>query len=105
MKKHNIFPINTNIIKQTSVRTLFEKNLNDEIKKINFFNIDIEGSEIEVLNNIDWDVFKPKIICAEIISENMDGIYHHETYKILIRNGYEIYSKLYNSVIFKKNLN
>ena len=56
-----------------------------------------------MLNNIDWDVFKPNN-CAEIISENMDSIYHHETYKILIRNGYEIYSKLYNSVIFKKIL-
>lgn len=104
LKKHNIFPVKTNTIQQTSFKTLFEKKLKDEIKKVNFFNIDIEGSEAEVLNNINWEIFRPRIICAEIISNNMNEVYQHDTYKILISNGYEIYSKLYNSIIFKKNL-
>ena len=105
LKKHNIFSNNTNIVDQTSVRTLFEKILKKEASKVNFFNIDIEGGEPEVLNNIDWEIFKPNIICAEIISDNMRQVYEHDTYKLLISKGYEVYSKLYNSVIFKKNLN
>ena len=105
LKKHNIFSNNTNIVDQTSVRTLFEKILKEEASKVNFFNIDIEGGEPEVLNNIDWEIFKPNIICAEIISDNMRQVYEHDTCKLLISKGYEVYSKLYNSVIFKKNLN
>ena len=37
-------------------------------KALSFFNIDIEGHELEVLKTIDFDYFKIKVICIEVIS-------------------------------------
>jgi hypothetical protein len=81
----------------------FSKIIPRDIKKINFFNIDIEGSEIKVLKKINWKIFKPEIICSEIILKNFKDIYEDKVYQILKNNGYILYSKLVNSVIFVRN--
>jgi len=36
-------------------------------KKINFLNIDIEGAEIKVLTNLNFQVYDPEVICIEIL--------------------------------------
>ena len=52
-------------IKTQTLNELLKKN---SVSKIDFFNIDIEGHELEVLKTIDFNYFKIKVICIEIIS-------------------------------------
>ena len=84
---HNLSPINTlskkhtllvkdifgtNYLQKKKIRTqklnsLLKKN---NIKKIDYFNIDIEGYELQVLKTIDFDYFDIKVICVEIITSS-----------------------------------
>ena len=45
----------------------------NKVKEIDFFNIDIEGHELQVLRTVDFNYFDIKVICVEIItySENI----------------------------------
>ena len=103
LKEYNISPLHSEKKQQIITNDFFSKKIEEDIKKINLFSIDIEGAELDVLNSIDWERFKPEIICIEIILKNFDQLYENEVYKILKFNGYSIYSKLINSVIFIKN--
>ena len=58
-----------NLKKKTiKTQTLNELLRKKKVKNIDFFNIDIEGHELEVLKTIDFDYFKIKVICIEVIS-------------------------------------
>ena len=103
LKKYNISPLFSEKVDQFDSSLFFKENIKDYINNINFFTIDIEGAEVDVLNSINWEVFKPEIICVEMLSLNFDDIFEHEVYKILKSKGYNIYSKLVNSVIWLKN--
>ena len=103
LKKYNISPLFFEKVDQLDSSLFFKENITEHISNINFFTIDIEGAELDVLNSIDWKIFKPEIICVEIITLNFDDIFEHEVYKILKLNGYSIYSKLVNSKKKKKN--
>ena len=104
LKNYNIFYKSVVKIKKTDLKNFFDTLIQDYLNKINFLNLDIEGSETEILKRVDWKEFKPKIICVEIINNDINKIKNSEIYKILISEGYEIFSKLFNSVIFVKNL-
>ncbi len=44
-------------------------------RKIDFLNIDLEGADISALNSLNFEIYRPKIICVEItdkIIENSD---------------------------------
>ena len=49
-------------------------------KKIDFLNIDLEGADLEALNSLNFDIYRPKIICIEIIDSNIEIT---QTYKLL----------------------
>ena len=100
-KKINYYKVKK--IRQETISTIFQRFTKKEIEKINFFNIDIEGAESNIIKQINWKIFQPKIICVEIISKNFKEIYKDKTYQILEENGYVLYSKLINSVIFLKS--
>ena len=38
-------------------------------RKIDFLNIDLEGADIDALRSLDFKVYRPKIICIEIIDQ------------------------------------
>lgn len=105
LAKKNIFPIDKEKITQKKFSDFCNNELKDKLSKINFFNIDIEGGELELIKLINWNNFNPNIICIEIASNNFNEIFESEIYKIILRNKYKLFSKLYNSVIFIKNLN
>ena len=46
-------------------------------KKIDFFNLDVEGHELNVLRSIDFKKFKPTLICVEI--HNHEEMYNQKT--------------------------
>ena len=38
---------------------------------IDFLNIDLEGAELSALNSLDFNVYRPKLICIKIIDKNI----------------------------------
>jgi len=49
-------------------------------RKIDFLNIDLEGADLEALYSLNFDIYRPKIICIEIIDSNIEIT---QTYKFL----------------------
>ena len=41
-------------------------------RKIDFLNIDVEGVDLEVLKSLDFKVYKPRVICIEIIDKEIE---------------------------------
>ena len=41
-------------------------------RKIDFLNIDVEGVDLEVLKSLDFKVYKPRVICIEIIDKKIE---------------------------------
>tara|TARA_B100000787_G_scaffold101139_1_gene74704 strand:+ start:719 stop:1420 length:702 start_codon:yes stop_codon:yes gene_type:complete len=102
--EHKIFPSHKEKIMKKNLNDFFDKELKKDLSKINFLNIDIEGGELELIKLIDWNIFMPNIICIEIIVNNFNEIFKSEIYKIISSKDYKLFSKLYNSVIFVKDL-
>ena len=67
-------------------------------KKIDFLNVDAEGSDLDVLKSLNFDIYRPKIICVEIITNpslapgyqfsTVTKLEDSEIYKFLIKLNY-----------------
>jgi len=70
-------------------------------KNIDFLNIDVEGHEINVLKSLNFNKYKPKLICVEIHHSNKKELINNNVYKFLITKKYKkVWQKEY-SLIFK----
>ena len=72
--------------------------------KIDFLNIDVEGFEPQILENWDWQQYRPKLICAEIHGSSIEYVQHHEVHDILRREGYVFVSRVWQSSMFVDEL-
>ena len=99
--------------RKVSVNTLnfFIKKNYKKLKKIDFLNIDVEGSEINVLRSLDFNRYKPQLICIEI--HNTKNLYDikynylksNPIYKYLINKKYKIvWKKKYSFIFEQKNV-
>ena len=84
------------------------KNLNlileeNKFEKFEYLNIDVEGSEQNVINGIDLSKYKPILITIENNSLHIKDYIECETYKILIKNNYTFISKTGVTNFFLKN--
>jgi len=76
-------------------------------KKIDFFNLDVEGYELNVLKSINFKKYQPTLICVEI--HNHEEMYNHNTdyikrnpiHKYLLRKKYKIVWSHEFSYIYK----
>ena len=116
----NKSPLNTLIPKQAKKmfsgavkkRKIQSKTLSEIIdntkfkdEKINFLNIDTEGSDLEVLKNLNFIKYKPELICVELI-DNFDPdnktVKKNKIYNFLIKKKYKLLWSGHFSHIFKK---
>jgi FkbM family methyltransferase len=69
------------------------------ISDIDLFSLDVEGYEIDVLNGLDFNIYKPKYFVIEIYLNEYDLIY-----KLLNDNGYKMITNLtnYNKIEYPK---
>ena len=72
-------------------------------KIIDFLNVDVENTEKDVLESLNFDIYKPRLICVEIHSENEGSFKNNPTFKFLDNKGYKIVWKKEYSYIFSKN--
>ena len=84
------------------------KNLNlileeNKFKKFDYLNIDVEGSEQNVINGTDLSKYRPILITIENNNLHIKDYIESETYKILIKNNYTFISKTGVTNFFLKN--
>ena len=62
-------------------------------KKINFLNIDAEDNDFEILKNLNFIKYKPKLICVELIDHfnpSKQIIKKNKIYKFLVQKKYKL---------------
>ena len=104
--------------------SLIQKNDNQQKKKIEclklnsvltkynistfeYLNIDVEGSELDVIKGIDFKKFTPILVTIENNDLFPEDYYNNEVYKILKNNDYIFINKIgvTNFFMFKKKIN
>ncbi|MBD22768.1 MAG: hypothetical protein CL572_03790 [Alphaproteobacteria bacterium] len=96
--------------KKPTVNKITQKKLdsilkNNNISKINYLNIDVEGNESEVLNGFKISKFKPELVSIEIHDKKCPPL-ENKVYKYFVKNNYElisIYGWTYFFTINEKN--
>jgi len=70
---------------------------------IDFFSVDTEGLDLEVLQSNNWDKFRPKFIAVEALkAKRLDDLLNDPVYLFLEQQGYEIRAKLFVTLIFER---
>lgn len=82
-----------------SVSDIFKQIKN---KEIDFLNIDIEGFDEAVLNEIDFNTYSPKVICIEDYTNTILELKSSEITTKLSSVGYILKSRVGTSSIFLK---
>ena len=113
-KNHTIFlnkAFGKKNLKKIKIKTDTLNNIlvRNKIQNVDFMNIDIEGSELEVLKTLNFKKFNIKVICIEIInydyySKNIT-INKKKIFSILRKNNYNLIFKTFVNYVFVKNEN
>lgn len=77
--------INKKVIKSKTLNYVLS-NTKYKNQKIDFLNIDIEGADFEALKSLDFDIYRPNLICIEIDTKDL---LNSSIYKYLINLNYE----------------
>ncbi|PNG28280.1 hypothetical protein A1348_28115 [Pseudomonas protegens] len=67
--------------------------------KIDFLSVDVEGLDLEVLQSNNWEKYRPKIVVAESLSQEV-VFFKDRIYQYLQDLDYKFYAKTGNSLIF-----
>jgi FkbM family methyltransferase len=83
-----------------NINTILEKYFNG--KAPNFISLDVEGLDLEILKSLNFNKFKPEIICVETLGydENQLTFKINEIVEFMNFNGYEIYADTRVNTIF-----
>ena len=84
------------------------KNSKIKINKIDFLSIDVEGSELNVLKGLNFNIYKPKVVCLELINKNFKSFYEQDikdiqkskVYKYMINKNYKLANWVHDDLIF-----
>jgi len=97
-------------IKTTTLNKILDAN---DIKHINYLNIDVEGHEIHVLKGLDLIKYKPDVISIEYLdltmkklefkNNNIDNVLNSPLYKYMIQNNYSLVNWNHADLIFTNN--
>ena len=89
--------IGTNRINRRPLQAILQNNLPPEqVSELVFFNIDVEGMELEVLKTNDWEVYRPLLVLVEALSnDKLDPIT-----RFLFGVGYQFVARTKNTYFF-----
>ena len=95
---------NENIVEaKTTTLTKILNSLNLPNFKIDLLTIDVEGIDIKVLKGLDFNIYKPKVICIECHNINLENLNKNEVYEYLIEKGYSLKYHAISSCFFILN--
>ena len=78
-------------IESCTLNTILKKN---NFNNFDYLNIDVEGSELNVIKGIDLKKFQPILITIENNELQPKEYFDNDVYKILINNNYEFINKI-----------
>jgi len=93
--------------KKIKLRKIQTQNINNVLKRyrfkdIDFLTIDLEGYEYEILNNLNFNIYKINLICIEILSHNPKSKKNRtKILKILKKNNFKLIYKTGVNCFFK----
>lgn len=70
---------------------------------IDFFSVDVEGLDYEVLQSNDWEKYRPEIIVVEELYNLVEDVPNGRIYKFLKEKNYSFLAKTINSLFFVDN--
>lgn len=68
---------------------------------IDFMSVDVEESEMEVLDSNDWERFRPRILLMEILGFDLQAPGSHPVHDRVQALGYRMIAKTFNTVIYR----
>jgi len=95
--------------KSYKTKLIKTENINNILKKYNFFkidflSIDLEGHESEILNDFRFDLFKIDLICIETLNHNLMSVKNkNKIQKILKKNNFKLIYKTGVNSFYKNN--
>ena len=106
--------------KVTSVKKITTITLNNVLDEsiynssnIDFLSIDVEGSELSVLKNFNFNKFKPKVIVVEYLDLSLNKLeiknlsiqnaMNSEIYKLIISKNYTLANMIHSDLVFVYN--
>lgn len=69
-------------------------------RQIDVLSIDVEGMDYKVLNSLDIETYRPKIVIIEDHHKSIDDVLNTDTYALLKQKGYILRSWTFYSLIF-----
>jgi FkbM family methyltransferase len=73
-------------------------------QNIAFLSVDVEGLDFDVLKANDWCKYRPEVVLAESLTNSLEDVPLSNSYKLLKQNGYQLFAKTVNTLIFKLTL-
>ena len=70
---------------------------------IDFLSIDVEGFDFAVLQSNDWRRYRPKCVLAEALGMSLTTAMRSDIFMFMEKQGYELFAKTYNTLIFCEN--
>jgi hypothetical protein len=100
-KDNPVYQIDETItVQPRSLKAILDEHLSKS-QSIDFFSVDVEGSDLDVLISNDWDRYRPEIVVAELLATTLEDVGRHEIAQFLASKGYRPASKFYNTVLFR----
>jgi FkbM family methyltransferase len=72
-------------------------------QQIDFFSIDVEGLDLEVLKSNNWEKYQPLFVLVEDVDFSLENPTASETFVFLKSKGYHLVAALKRTIIYKKN--
>lgn len=68
---------------------------------IDFMSIDVEGYDLEVLQSNDWHRFRPNLVLAESLEQDLDSLTRSDIYRFMVEQHYQLCAKTLNTLFFQ----
>jgi FkbM family methyltransferase len=92
------------IVQEQLLRTIPLAEILDEYlphkQEIDYLSVDVEGSDLDVLQSNDWERFRPRYILVECLDTNMEAIQENAIYQFLREKHYDLFAKTINTLFF-----
>lgn len=90
--------LRTEQIMVTSLADLYKQYVG--IQAIDFLSVDVEGTNLEVLESNDWNKYRPRVVCVECLEERVMTLEGNKILKYMKSLGYKEVARTFFNLIF-----
>ena len=74
------------------------------IGAIDLLTIDVEGLDFEVVQTVEWDVQRPRVVLFEHFVRDLASLFASELHGYMTARGYDLVAKTFNSLFYAARL-